>query len=40
MPGDVGEEVTHQRFAVAVELEHEEEIDIYQRLRVPVRLRA
>jgi len=29
-----GEEVTHQRFAVAVELEHEAEINIHQPLRV------
>jgi hypothetical protein len=29
-----GEEITHQRFAVAVELEHESEINIYQPLRV------
>ena len=33
-----GEEVTHQRFAVAVELEHEVEINIHQMLRT--RLRA
>ena len=29
-----GEEVTHQRFAVAVELEHEAEINIHQLLRI------
>ena len=29
-----GDEITHQRFAVAVELEHEEAINIHQRLRV------
>lgn len=33
-----GEEITHQRFAVAVELEHEAQINIHQPLRV--RLRA
>lgn len=33
-----GEEITHQRFSVAVELEHEAEINIHQALRV--RLRA
>jgi subtilisin family serine protease len=33
-----GEEITHQRFAVAVELEHEEQVNIHQPLRV--RLRA
>jgi hypothetical protein len=33
-----GEEITHQRFAVAVELEHETEINIHQVLRT--RLRA
>jgi hypothetical protein len=33
-----GEEITHQRFAVAIELEHEAEINIHQPLRV--RLRA
>lgn len=33
-----GEEVTHQRFAVAVQLEHEAQINIHQQLRV--RLRA
>jgi hypothetical protein len=33
-----GEEITHQRFAVAVELEHEAQINIHQQLRV--RLRA
>jgi hypothetical protein len=32
-----GEEITHQRFAVAVELEHEAEINIHQQLRVRVR---
>jgi len=32
-----GEEITHQRFAVAVELEHEAEINIHQQLRVPLR---
>ena len=32
-----GEEITHQRFAVAVELQHEAEINIYLPLRVPVR---
>ncbi len=29
-----GEEITHQRFAVAVELEHESEINIHQLLRI------
>jgi hypothetical protein len=29
-----GEEITHQRFAVAVELEHEAQINIHQQLRV------
>lgn len=33
-----GEEITHQRFALAVELEHEAEINIHQQLRA--RLRA
>ncbi|MBR0690704.1 S8 family peptidase [Bradyrhizobium manausense] len=33
-----GEEVTHQRFAVAVELEHEAEINLYNQLRVRVRV--
>jgi hypothetical protein len=33
-----GEEITHQRFAIAVELEHEAEINIHQQLRA--RLRA
>jgi subtilisin family serine protease len=33
-----GEEITHQRFAVAVELEHEAEINIYQALRARVRV--
>src|SRR5207244_7808462 len=33
-----GEEITHQRFSVAVELEHEAQINIHQPLRV--RLRA
>jgi hypothetical protein len=33
-----GEEITHQGFAVAVELEHEAEINIYQRLRTRVRV--
>jgi subtilisin family serine protease len=32
-----GEEITHQRFAVAVELEHEAEINIHQQLRARVR---
>lgn len=32
-----GEEITHQRFAVAVELEHEAEINIHQRLRTRIR---
>jgi len=32
-----GEEITHQRFAVAVELEHEAEINIHQQLRVRIR---
>jgi hypothetical protein len=32
-----GEEITHQRFAVAVELEHEVQINIHQQLRVRVR---
>ena len=35
-----GEEITHQQFAVAVELEHEQEIDIYQPLRARVRIRV
>jgi hypothetical protein len=33
-----GEEITHQRFAVAVELEHEAEINIHQMLRTRVRV--
>jgi subtilisin family serine protease len=33
-----GEEITHQRFAVAVELQHEAEINLYQALRVRVRV--
>ena len=33
-----GEEITHQRFAVAVELEHEAEINLYNQLRVRVRV--
>jgi hypothetical protein len=33
-----GEEVTHQRFAVAVELEHEAQITIYQQLRARIRV--
>ena len=33
-----GEEITHQRFAVAVELEHEAEIDLHQQLRTRVRV--
>jgi subtilisin family serine protease len=32
-----GEEITHQRFAIAVELEHEAEINIHQMLRTRVR---
>jgi hypothetical protein len=32
-----GEEITHQRFAVAVELDHEAEINIHQQLRVRLR---
>ena len=32
-----GEEITHQRFAVAVELEHEAQINIHQQLRARVR---
>lgn len=32
-----GEEITHQRFAVAVELEHEAQINIHQQLRTRVR---
>ncbi len=32
-----GEEITHQRFAVAVELEHEAELNLYNQLRVRVR---
>jgi hypothetical protein len=32
------EEITHQRFAVAVELEHEAEINLYNQLRVRVRV--
>jgi hypothetical protein len=32
-----GEEITHQRFAVAVELEHEAAINIHQQLRARVR---
>jgi hypothetical protein len=32
-----GEDITHQRFAVAVELEHEAQINIHQSLRVRVR---
>jgi hypothetical protein len=33
-----GEELTHQRFAIAVELEHEAQINIHQPLRVRVRV--
>lgn len=33
-----GEEITHQRFAVVVELQHEAEINIHQLLRVRVRV--
>lgn len=33
-----GEEITHQRFAVAVELEHEASINIHQQLRARVRV--
>ena len=33
-----GEEITHQRFAVSVELEHEAEINIHQQLRVRLRI--
>jgi hypothetical protein len=33
-----GEEITHQRFAVAVELEHEATINIHQQLRARVRV--
>jgi len=33
-----GEEITHQRFAVAVELEHEAQINIHQQLRARVRV--
>jgi hypothetical protein len=33
-----GEEITHQRFAVAVELEHEAEINLYNQLRVRIRV--
>jgi hypothetical protein len=33
-----GEEITHQRFAVAVELEHEAEIKIHQALRTRIRV--
>ena len=32
-----GEEITHQQFALAVELEHEREIDIYQPLRARIK---
>lgn len=32
-----GDEITHQRFAVAVELEHEASINIHQRLRARIR---
>jgi hypothetical protein len=32
-----GEEITHQRFAIAVELEHEAEINIHQQLRARLR---
>jgi hypothetical protein len=35
-----GEEITHQRFALALELEHEAQIDIHQQLRARVRVRA
>jgi hypothetical protein len=34
----VGEEIAHQRFAVAVELQHEAEVNIYQVLRARVRV--
>jgi hypothetical protein len=33
-----GEEITHQRFAVAVELQHEADVQLYQALRVRVRV--
>jgi hypothetical protein len=33
-----GEEITHRRFAVAVELEHEAQINIHQQLRARVRV--
>jgi hypothetical protein len=33
-----GEEITHQRFAVAVELEHEAQINIHQSVRVRLRV--
>jgi hypothetical protein len=33
-----GEEITHQRFAIAVELQHEAEVNIYQILRARVRV--
>jgi hypothetical protein len=33
-----GEEITHRRFAVAVELEREAQINIHQQLRARVRV--
>ncbi|MDQ2081718.1 S8 family peptidase [Xanthobacteraceae bacterium Astr-EGSB] len=33
-----GEDITHQRFAVAVELEHEAQINVHQQLRVRLRV--
>ena len=33
-----GEEITHQRFAVAVELQHEAQVKVNQVLRVRVRV--